>query len=161
MYDDHGYWGRHGWGHSHHGSDFWWGFVIGAAVASVPRYTHTVVYTNTSYYYAGGVYYQKAPEGYVIVVPPIGIVVEAPPADCEMVKVEELTYCYNRGSFYLHNSAKGGYEVVAAPEDAAVSSLPEESTVKVVNGIKYHVFLDVYYRPYFFKNEYIYVVTKI
>jgi len=102
-----------------------------------------------------------APSGYVVVAPPVGIVVQAPPAECETVKLEPKTYCYSRGDFYLFDKEKEGYVVVEAPEGAAVALIPEESEVIFKDGTKYHVFQNVYYRPYFFKNEYVYVVTKV
>lgn len=159
-YDDLGYWRHHGWHHHHHGG-FYAGLIIGATIASLPAYTHTVVYSGTTYYYSAGVYYVSEPSGYVIVSPPAGIIVEAPPADCEEVKVVDNTYCYNRGSFYSFDNDKNAYVVVPAPEGAMVSTIPDESKVKMVNGVKYHVYLDVYYRPHFYRNDYVYVVSKV
>ncbi len=50
---------------------------------------------------------------------------------------------------------------IEAPEGAAVAKIPEKSEVKFRDGTKYHVFRNVYYRPYYFKNEYVYIVTKV
>ncbi len=58
------------------------------------------------------------------------------------------------------NEIKKGYVVVEAPEGAAVAVIPNNNEVIIRDGTKYHFFKDVYYRPYYFKNEYLYVVTK-
>jgi len=113
--------------------------AFGLAVAPLLAYTHTVVYTGTTYYYSAGVYYEKAPTGYVIVEPPIGIVVEAPPVKCEVVKVEPKTYCYSRGSFYLFNESAQTYVIVEAPEGVAVTAIPNEGHIIVKkNDVKYY-----------------------
>ncbi len=130
-------------------------------MASIPPYHTTVVYGDTSYLYYGGVYYQAAPAGgYVIVQAPLGVVADAPPAECAVVEVGELSYCYHFGTLYLWDVEADGYKVVAPPVGATVTYLPEGHEVRYVSGAKYHAYASVYYRPVYRGTTVVYQVVK-
>ena len=52
------------------------------------------------------------------------------------------------------------YKVVKPPVGATVSYLPEEATKETVNGKKYFVYADTYYRPFASDGETIYMVVE-
>lgn len=114
------------------------------------------------YAYYGGVYYLPATDGdgYVIVQPPIGILVDAPPPECAIVEVGEFTYCYHYGSYYQWQADSNKYMVVAPPVGAVVTYLPATQEVRYYEGTKYHFFSNVYYRPIYRGSDLVYQVVR-
>ena len=78
---------------------------------------------------------------------PIGVVVEAPPGQCTVLEMGEVSYCYHFGTFYLWDPDADGYKVVAPPVGAVVGYLPDGQEVRYVAGTKYHVYASIWYRP--------------
>ncbi|WP_009961361.1 DUF6515 family protein [Verrucomicrobium spinosum] len=56
------------------------GLAVGAAIATLPRGYRTVYVGSVPYAYSGGVYYQSAASGYVVVDPPVGAIIPELPA---------------------------------------------------------------------------------
>lgn len=91
------------------------GLAIGAAVAAPPRGYVPVYVGANPYYYYGGVYYQPASTGYVVVAPPVGVIVpNLPPGSTSMV-VNGVTHFVFNGTHYLPVMVNGvtEYQVVA------------------------------------------------
>ena len=159
-YHDRGHWGHRG------GDDLWVGFaaglLVGAAIASIPKQTTTVVYTGTTYHYYGGAYYQVVPSGgYVVVPAPVGIVVAQPPPNCSVVRLGEVPYCYHYGTFYLYDVGLNSYKVVSAPTGIIVMYLPDGKEEIRVNGAKHYLFAGVHYRPLYVGNDLVYQVVEL
>ena len=96
----------------------------------------------------------------MIVQPPVGVAVAAPPPECSRIEVEGTAYCYHYGSFYLFDEGKQEYRVVQAPVGAVVTYLPDKHTVEHVEGVKYHVYNGVYYQPVYRGSQMVYWVAR-
>jgi hypothetical protein len=88
---------------------------VGATITTLPPGSQTVVINETTnnYYYAG-TYYEKKPDGYTVVPPTAGCVVEKLPEGGKEEKIGEVTYV-KVGDVYYQPITKDGkdmYEVV-------------------------------------------------
>ena len=92
---------------------------VGATVTTLPPGSQTVVINETTnnYYYAG-TYYEKKPDGYTVVPPTAGTVVENLPEGGKEVKEGEITYVQVGETFYqpIVQDGKNVYEVVEVKE---------------------------------------------
>lgn len=95
----------------------------GAVVRGVPQGAMTVNYAGIAFRFAGGVWYQRQGPAYIVVAPPIGVVVPRLPAFATSFDSAGKSYLYANDVFYSPRPDLGGYEVVNDPEDLA----PERS----------------------------------
>ncbi|MEE8148287.1 MAG: DUF6515 family protein [Longimicrobiales bacterium] len=163
---------------------------LGVYSATRPKQSTTVVVTGTTYYYSGGVYYVQSGSGYTVVSAPPGAVVHAVPTYTTVVYVGTTPYYYSGGAYYVATDAPApqpppedasgadepvaaddpsqipmieddhNYQVVAPPAGATVSYLPDEADEETINGKKYFVYADTYYRPFASDGETIYMVVE-
>jgi hypothetical protein len=105
---------RHGHGHYYP--------ARGGYVTALPRGHAVVVYRGGNYYHYGGVWYRASGAGFVIVGPPVGIVVPVLPPYYATVWVGAVPYYYANEAYYVQ--APGGYIVVDPPPQAASSPPP-------------------------------------
>lgn len=89
-----------------------------APVRALPRGHVTVRIGGRHYYEQGGHYYVQRPGGFVLVAPPIGVVVASLPLGAISVHIGGIAYFLAGGVYYRH--APQGYVVVTAPEPAHV-----------------------------------------
>ncbi len=105
-----GYYVPPGWGWA----TFTAGLVIGSTVATPPPYYSTVYVGSTTYIYSDGVFLQPSGSSYVIVKPPVGVVVTYLPEGCKTVQINNATY-YNCSDIYYQPFYQNGstvYKVV-------------------------------------------------
>jgi hypothetical protein len=101
---------------------------------------------GANYHYAGGVFYQGGPGAYTVCRGPIGARVPLlPPGTC-WITWRNRRYWYGYGNWYCHHDDDDEYEVVAAPEGAIVSDLPEGAEKVVIDGKTYWKAGDTYYK---------------
>ncbi|MHB8813889.1 MAG: DUF6515 family protein [Steroidobacteraceae bacterium] len=91
----------------------------GAVVRDAPRGAAAVNYAGLSFVFAGGVWYERLGPDYIVVDPPIGVVVPQLPAFVTNFNSTGKTYLYANDVFYRPRPDLGGYEVVNDPEDVA------------------------------------------
>lgn len=130
--------------------------VDGLPVGSMP-----VVIDGELYSFFGGIFYEKAPTGYVVVPAPRRAVVNEIPAGAVAVTAGEGRYFYQWGSFYRKHADLDVYEVVAPPTGATVPFVPDGYALVDLGGKKHFVLSGVYYRPMFLGGELVYIVTKV
>jgi hypothetical protein len=77
-----------------------------------------VVNETTNNYYYGGAYYEKSGDGYTVVPPTAGTVVENLPEGGEEVKIGDVTYVKFGETYYqpIQKDGKDVYEVVQIEE---------------------------------------------
>jgi hypothetical protein len=93
----------------------------GAVIQVLPEGTETVVVNETTNnYYYGGTYYEDTEEGYMVVPPTAGTLVENLPEGGEEVKIGDVTYVKLGDTYYQPVEADGEnmYEVVNVEEVA-------------------------------------------
>ena len=157
------YWG--GGCYNCEGGAFVAGMLLGAAVASLPPKTQTVVVAGSPYYYANGVYYEQSGSGYTVVPAPVGATVEHPPAQVTNVYVNDQDLGYSNGTYYEEQPpAKEGsdptYKVVAPPIGATVQTLPKDAKKTTIGGIDYYVYAGTYYQVFHSGSKVVYMVVE-
>lgn len=137
------------------------------------------------YYYQDGNFYTKmALGGYVAMIAPLGVIIPQIPPDSQPIQnlpsglpivfanqevpsgLEPAQYLpsgkyplyYYWGSFFEFNPNKGNFRVVAAPEGAIVSGLPEGYITETISGKKYYVYNNVYYQVYIANTDIVFQV---
>lgn len=90
------------------------GLVIGAAIAQPPPYYSTVYVGSTNYIYSDGVYMQPRGSSYIVVEPPVGVVVDYLPDGCSATQINNVTYYDCSGIYYqpFYQSGSTVYRVV-------------------------------------------------
>jgi hypothetical protein len=144
-----GRWHHHRWRrHRRWYRGRWVGLVFITVIAfaaissSATTYSyHTVTYYHVNPWYRKVMY--EGEEGYMLTTAPVGHKVEELPDGAEEVTVDSHKYFYADWSFFKQVS--GGYEVVAPPVGAEVSSIPEEAIREEESGRVLHQFDDLYF----------------
>jgi hypothetical protein len=91
----------------------------GAVVRDLPQDAIAVNYAGLSYRFSDGVWYQRLGPAYIVVAPPIGLIVPQLPAFATNFDSGGKTYIYADDVFYRPRPDLGGYEVVNDPQDLA------------------------------------------
>ena len=102
-----GQWWDGGHGHGHYYP------VTGWRVQHLPPHVHWVPWGGARYAYWGGVWYAPYGSSFVVVRPPIGLVVADLPEYRTVVTIGGISYLYANGVYYREGG--GGYEVVPSP----------------------------------------------
>jgi hypothetical protein len=93
----------------------------GEHLAALPPVYQTLDLGGRTFYTFDGVYYEASSgagaTGYEVVPTPLGLVVRAPPAGAEILRVGDETYYRSEDTYYLEST--NGYVVVEAPAGAA------------------------------------------
>lgn len=89
----------------------------GAVVRDAPRRATGVNYAGLSYRFSAGVWYERVGPAYIVVAPPIGVIVPELPAFATSFDSGGKTYLYANDVFYRARPDLGGYEVVNDPAD--------------------------------------------
>jgi hypothetical protein len=105
-----------------------------------------IAWDNANYYWYDGVCYAQANGGYNAVAPPIGAIVPSLPSGTITTDVDDVTYWYYGGTFFVP-APGGGYKVVPAPAGAVVYNLPDGATTVNADGITYLQYNGAYFQP--------------
>ena len=108
-----GYYAPPGWG-AWGAAAFATGVIVGASVSSPPPYYDTVYVGSTTYIYSDGVYLQPSGGSYVVVNPPVGVVVSYLPEGCTQIQTNNLSYFDCGGIYYqpFYQNSKTVYKVI-------------------------------------------------
>jgi len=90
----------------------------GVVVREVPREAVVINYAGISYRYSEGVWYEPRGTAYMVVAPPIGLLVPAVPVYSTPVDSMGSTFYYANNAFYRQRPDLAGYEVVNDPSEA-------------------------------------------
>ncbi len=112
--------GRHGHNHRYP--------TPGWSVGTLPRHSNFISWSGVNYRFYDGIWYTPGARGYVVVRPPIGIVVHDLPAFRTVLTIGGLAYLY-ANSVYYRERAEGGYEVVPQPMATPDSAPPDRMFV--------------------------------
>jgi hypothetical protein len=101
----------------------------GGYVVVLPHDHRAFVYRGSRYYYAGGVWYRGGGSRFVIVGPPVGIVIPFLPPYYTTVWVGNVPYYYANEVYYTQ--APGGYVVVDPPQAPVTQAPPSNEKLYV------------------------------
>lgn len=94
----------------------------GAIVRDLPRGAAVVDYAGISYRFVGGVWYQSLGPAYMVVAPPVGLVVPRLPPVSVDFDIAGKTYFYADDVFYSERPDSDVYEVVNDPDDEVAAN---------------------------------------
>jgi len=92
----------------------------GGYINVLPRDHRAVVFGRDRYFFSGGVWYRPWGARFVIVAPPVGLVIPVLPPYYTMVQVGGVPYYYANETYYLQTP--DGYAVVNPPQGAVVTA---------------------------------------
>lgn len=95
----------------------------GIVVQAPPMGFVTLNFGNSFYYMSGGVFYQRAPHGFVVVAPPAGLRVAAVPPGARRVRLNGASY-YSYNNVFFQHARGGGFIVVNPPPSVVVVAPP-------------------------------------
>jgi len=131
---------------------------IGSTVDNLPEQHEIIKIKDLTYYYAGGVYYAKFKDIYVVVPPPYGAITGTMPAEYTTVYVGDTAFFNCGGAFYV--KVDDGYQAVAPPVGAIVNELPRKAYSTLIGKNVYSVYGTAYYKRFFRGNSVIYKIVK-
>jgi hypothetical protein len=131
----------------------------GDRVRVLPSHHFDVEFNRHHYFLDdAGIYYDVQPDGeYLVVQPPVGIVVGALPEGATPIAVGPTTYYYLDGDFYVAQG--GGFAIVNPPPGIVVPALPSGASQVVVNGAVVYQFNGFNYTPALQDGVTVYTVT--
>jgi hypothetical protein len=89
----------------------------GAIVREVPKDAAVVSYAGTSYRFHDGVWLEPRGPVFMVVAPPIGLIVATLPTFSTVLAQRGKTVLYANDTFYLPRPDVGGYEVINDPSE--------------------------------------------
>jgi hypothetical protein len=100
---------------------------LGSARTSLPGEYRPYFHGHDRYYFNGGVWYAPRGAGFVVVLPPPGLVVSVLPPYYSTVWIGGIPYYYADNVYYTWQPEQNGYAVVDPPADADAPSAPPDS----------------------------------
>ncbi len=94
----------------------------GYAVRELPRDRVVINGPRGRFFYSGGVWYAPRGPGFVVVAAPIGVFVPVLPPYYSTLWVGGVPYYYADDTYYVWRQSDNQYEVVAPPDEQAVST---------------------------------------
>ena len=95
----------------------------GFVVQSPPRGFVTLNFGNSFFYMSGGVFYQRAPHGFVVVNPPVGLHMWSLPFGAQRVWFNGMIF-YNYNNVFFQPAFGGGFVVVNPPFGSVMVAPP-------------------------------------
>jgi len=99
----------------------------GQIIKVIPKGRRPIHYKNRSYFYFGGSWYLPSHSHYVVVRPPIGIVVPILPAFYTTIWFGGIPYYYANDVYYTWRADLNGYQVSEPPAEADDQTQPSYS----------------------------------
>ena len=96
----------------------------GYVVRTLPERRHIIHYRNKEFFYFGGVWYRPSGPGFVVIRPPIGIIVPVLPSFYTTVWLHGTPYYYANDVYYVWRPDLNGYEVTNPPAAATTAEPP-------------------------------------
>ena len=147
----------------------------GYVVRRIPSAAFTLTLGGMAYFYFDGLFYHHYPHGYVVVAPPIGVIVPTLPFGYVIVTLHGTNYYYHDHTYYIWD--RRGYRVVAEPvvaddtlsmEEVAlympgniVEYLPDGAESVTIDGVQYYEYKRIYFMPSVQNGVVVYIVVNL
>ncbi len=121
-------------------------------IPRLPRNHVTIVFGGFPYYYHSGIFYTSCDEGYVTVLPPVGVRIGVLPTRYTRIVIGPRIYFYASGIYYVEledcEDEDEKYEVVKPEIGFVVSEIHEDSEEVIVDDVKLYKYNDVLYQKF-------------
>jgi len=91
----------------------------GSVFRDAPKGSIIINYAGLPYRFSNGVWFEPRGPAFIVVMPPVGVVVPSLPAFATPLELGGESYFYANDVYYLARPELGGYEVVNDPADMA------------------------------------------
>lgn len=96
----------------------------GYSVKTLPSRHYTIRHRGRHYYYFGGIWYRPSGARFVVVVPPIGVVVPVLPPFYTTIWFNRVPYYYANEVYYVWRPDLNGYVVTEPPQQIVQQTPP-------------------------------------
>jgi hypothetical protein len=103
---------------------------IGSIRPSLPGDYRPYYRGGNRFYFSGGVWYAARGPGFVVIAPPVGLVITALPAYCSTVWIAGIPYYYADNVYYTWQPDQNGYAVVDPPNNADQPTAPPPDSIQ-------------------------------
>lgn len=139
----------------------------GYVIRTLPSAVISLTLGNFLFYYSEGIYYRRHQTGFIVALPPIGLIVPVLPADYVIVRLHGITYYYYGDVYYVWDDYHRAYRVVEAPNEQEVDYrpgdvldvLPDGAYSVTIDGVQYYRFHGVYFLQTIQRDRIVYVVV--
>ncbi len=138
----------------------------GYTIHTIPKVAVTVTLGSLVYYYADGIYYRRHDSGYIVIVPPIGLIVPVLPLGYTVFHFYGGTYYYYAGVYYVWDIDHRAYRVVDLPDEYIeyepgdiIDKLPDGAYTVTIDGVQYYRYGGVYFLQSIQGERVVYVVV--
>jgi hypothetical protein len=138
----------------------------GYVIRRLPNVALSLTLGGLLFYYADGIYYRHHTGGYVVAVPPVGLIVPRLPLGYVVYRRHGITYYYYADVYYVWDTPHRGYRVVEAPDLYAeykpgdvVDVLPDGAYSVTIDGVQYYRYRGVYFLQSIQRDRIVYIVV--
>lgn len=138
----------------------------GYTIRTLPKVATTVTLGGLIFFYADGIYYSRYNTGFMVVLPPVGLLVPILPLGYTVFQLRGVTYYYYADVYYVWDVHHSAYRVVEVPEDDetyqpgdVVDMLPDGAYTVTIDGVQYYRFNGVYFLQSVQGDRVVYVVV--
>ncbi len=138
----------------------------GYTIRSIPKVAISVSLGSLLFYYSHGVYYRHHSNGYIVILPPIGLLVPVLPVGYLSFHAYGGTYYYYADVYYVWDIHHRAYRVVEVPEadepyqpGTIVDTLPDGAYTTTIDGIQYYRYGEVYFMQSVQGERIVYIVV--
>ena len=96
----------------------------GHSIKRLPSRHYTIRHRHTHYYYFGGIWYRPSGAHFVVVAPPMGVVVPVLPAYYTTIWYNSIPYYYANDVYYVWRPDRNGYVVTEPPQQIVEQTPP-------------------------------------
>jgi hypothetical protein len=138
----------------------------GYTIGTIPKVAVTVTLGSLVFYYADGIYYRRHHSGFMVIVPPIGLIVPILPVGYTVFYLHGVTYYYYAGVYYVWDLHHQAYRVVDVPAVSdeyrpgdIVDILPDGAYTVTIDGVQYYRYGGVYFMQAIQGERIVYIVV--
>ncbi len=139
----------------------------GHVIRTMPKVAMTLTLGGLLFYYSDGIYYRHLDSGFVVIVPPIGLIVPVLPPGYTVFQLRGRTYYYYADVYYVWDIGHRAYRVVEVPEayetyqpGDIVDTLPDGAYTVTLDGVQYYRYDGVYFMQAIQGERVVYIVVN-
>lgn len=138
----------------------------GYTIGTLPKAAVTVSLGSLLFYYSDGIYYSRHNNGFIVMLPPVGLIVPVLPVGYIPFYLHGLTYYYYADVYYVWDVHHRAYRVVEAPQNGEayqpgtiLDTLPDGAYTVTINGVQYYRYGEVYFLQSIQGERIVYIVV--
>lgn len=137
----------------------------GYTIRTIPKVAISVSLGSLLFYYTDGIYYRHHSNGFMVILPPIGLLVPVLPLGHLSFHAYGGTYYYYADVYYVWDIHHRAYRVVEVPETRSyqpgtiVDTLPDGAYAVTIDGVQYYRYGEVYFLQSIQGERIVYIVV--